>query len=311
MTALRLLTLAGLVVALGCTTSPSGTAPAPASPSPASPSPFLAPGTPAQALEGDARFPAELAADGHVIPTGIGSYRVQQASTDLPVPGAVVTARDPVTRAALPVPTATTDAQGHFRLEGLAPGENHLIEVYFRAADGSRDFRLLALGRVGEPVSVSWRSTSVVAAVLAQPDKPDLKHLDLAPVRAAEAVRQTELEALSSEKKLELLDTLLTAPTGTGILPLPSVPPLPIVSALPSALPSTGLITTVASTVPSLRPVSTVASLLPSVLPSLAPVLTPSTPAPSATTVVDTVTDVVDDVTDNLPLPLPSIKKIL
>lgn len=302
----RALSVALLLTGLGCAAG-QPVATTPVTPTPVPPSESVTPGPTVSALEGEARFPAEMAAViptgiGQVIPTGIGSYRVQQAAADLPVPGATVTARDPVTRAALPVAATRTDAEGRFRLEGVGVGENVVIEVSFKAADGSRDFRLLALGRAGEPVAVSWRSTSVVAALLASPGSQDLRQVDLAPLRAAEATRQAEAEALAPEAREALLGGLLTAvaPTAENVLPLPSVAPLPVVSALPSILPSTGILDGVPDTVSSILPDSTIDSILPG-----------PTPAPSASPssgLVSTVTEVVEDTTDLLPLPSPSLK---
>lgn len=306
----RCVMVAAVAAVFGCTVGQPAAAP------PASPA--VAPAA-AGALEGDARFPAEVAADGAVIPTGIGSYRLQQAASDVPLAGATVTARDPASRAPLPFPAARTDAQGRFRLEGPAPGENHLIEVSLQAADGERGVRLLALGRVGAPIAVSWRSTAVVAELLAAPGGRDLKQVDLAPLAAAEAAREAAYLALAPAERKAFFGALLTVdarPEGAA-LPLPSVAPLPVVSALPSLLPTiqpSGGGTNILGSAPGIvssalpaSPVSTVASILPSLLPSPEP--SAPTPAPSASSgLVETVVDTVDETVDNLPLPSPSVK---
>jgi hypothetical protein len=105
----------------------------------------------------------------NVVSAGGMNFRVLQAAQgELPVFGAVVILRDPVTRARLPwVRPVFTDERGRFRFEGVPAGVNYLIEVAFLTKD-QKAFRLLAIARPTQsdaPVAVDWRTTAVAGAL--------------------------------------------------------------------------------------------------------------------------------------------------
>ncbi|MFN3432564.1 MAG: hypothetical protein ACK46X_21785, partial [Candidatus Sericytochromatia bacterium] len=101
----------------------------------------------------------------NVVSAGGMNFRLlQTAQAELPVFGAVVILRDPVTRQRLPwVRPVFTDDKGRFRFEGVPAGVNYLIEVAFLTKD-QKAFRLLAIARPTQsdaPVAVDWRTTAV------------------------------------------------------------------------------------------------------------------------------------------------------
>jgi hypothetical protein len=106
---------------------------------------------------------------GNVIAPGGGNYRLAQAAgsaDELPVYGAVVVLRDPVTRQRLPwTRPVFTDEQGRFHFEQVPANMTFMIDVTFLTGNG-KAFRLLTLARSGDAVAdVNWRTTAVSATM--------------------------------------------------------------------------------------------------------------------------------------------------
>jgi hypothetical protein len=109
------------------------------------------------------------AGSANVIAPGGGNYRLAQAAgpaEELPVYGAVVVLRDPVTRQRLPwTRPVFTDEQGRFHFEQVPANMTFMVDVTFLTGNG-KAFRLLTLARSGEAVAdVNWRTTAVAATM--------------------------------------------------------------------------------------------------------------------------------------------------
>lgn len=109
------------------------------------------------------------AGSANVIAPGGGNYRLAQSAgsaDELPVYGAVVVLRDPVTRQRLPwTRPVFTDEQGRFHFAQVPAHMTFMIDVTFLTGNG-KAFRLLTLARSGDAVAdVNWRTTAVAATM--------------------------------------------------------------------------------------------------------------------------------------------------
>jgi hypothetical protein len=108
---------------------------------------------------------------GNLVAQGGGNYRIWQAqpvATDLPVLGAIVTLRDPLTRKRLRwVPPVQTDATGAFRFEQLPTRLNYLVEVDFVTKAGKTPFRMASIGKATpEAIPVTWCSSAMIGTMM-------------------------------------------------------------------------------------------------------------------------------------------------
>lgn len=319
---LRLVALAACLLALGCSAQAPGTAPT----TPVTSAAIV----PTGELDGRVMLPEEAVGPSHVIPTGIGRviptgqgrYRVAAVEDELPVTGADVAVFDPTTHQ--PLGTTRTDAEGRFKLAGLATGRNVLVQV--TAMVGDTTFHLLALARPATAeavpsVAVSWRSTAVVETLLKTPNTDLATYSPTAEAEAEAALAQQVAAETPAERTAAIVGAITQAATSvllptpapsasvsgaTGLLssPLPSTGLTPVDSTVASTVPAvTGTLastapavtTTVASTVPAVT--QTVGSTVQSTAPQLQNVVSDTTSTATNTTTTTTTTQTVTQTT--------------
>lgn len=279
------------------------------------------------ALAGSVMFPAALAADAHIIPTGIGSVisagggrlkLLTVAETpspapapqpaDLAVSGALVLALDAGTQAPLAGATTRTDANGHYVLGGLDASHNVLLEALFTSPDGKRGFRLLALGRPGgASQAISWRSTAVLGQL---GTGANLTEVDPASLAAQEDALAAGLGAQAPATQLEALQRMLGVDPsqvlqaeGGNSSPLPLPPAVPVPGVSPFVAGTVGAV--VGTTGQAAGTVGAVASAAVGIAASVLPSLLPASPY-----VGPTILPAVVDTTLGAPGGLPSLEPV-
>jgi hypothetical protein len=169
------------------------------------------------------------AGGGNVISAGGGNYRVFEAASDdaeLPVLGAVVVLRDPVTRKRIQwIKPVTTDEKGQFKFEKLPARMNYLVEVVFVTKD-QKPFRMLTLARPAKtapaPTQVSWRSMAVVTSMLDKAaEAKGLYVANPAKLVAAEEKLKKAFDGLTRDQRAERLRKAILVPGATSRLEVP------------------------------------------------------------------------------------------
>lgn len=318
------LSLALGVLVFGC--APATTAPPTAAVTPAASSQ-----APAGTLHGHVTFPADLVDAQHVIPTGIGRviptgqgrYRVSALSEELPVSGATVSVRHPLTHAPWPdVASARTGQDGRFSLAGVPAGQNVLIDVTFTLPGSGEAVHLLAVGRAAADAAglgVSWRSTAVVTtAILA--GGLNLGTATPEALRDAEAREAERVAALEPPRQAGAIRATITAAATALLTPLPGalLSPTPQPSGQSSA-PATLLPSPLASVVGAVT--DPVTGAIASAVPAVTAPVTEAVEEVGATTeavtdeavepVIDTVEGTVNSTLGLLPSPNPSRSPLL